>query len=387
MSAPALRMCAILCLLIPVSVLAEEAPAARVSVAVTEFVSKGGVDQSKMDALSDMLANQIREMGPFKVIGKADIEAALQLEQQKSLLGCSDDSCLAELGGALGVRYMVVGNISLFGNSWLLNLKLLDVQKVEVAKGISRSITGAEDAFLNALPTAVYDLMQAVPDVELTDPGGVEKVDGDQPRTRQGWFVPPGGRKGDFHLGLGLGISVSLPMHLSDNEIERQAEQYFDPLDDDLYPAFWPNIFLGYNFTSWLVTGVRVGGTFGKSGGRERNAIEAALEFQGSMMTDSWLQPMAYFDAGFVFVRDVDPRLDKTEEGERYELLGLVFNLGIGLNMFASPNWFIGGRLGGAVRYHIGMFNRDSDGTLRRISGARAAEIGVQLCLVTGYEF
>ncbi len=387
MSARALWLCTLICVLLPTAAAADGAPAGKVSVAVTEFVSKGGVDQSKMDALSDMLANQIREMGPFKVIGKADIEAALHLEQQKTLLGCTDDSCLAELGGALGVRYMVVGNISLFGNSWLLNLKLLDVAKVEVAKGISRSITGAEDAFLNALPTAVYDLMLAVPGVELTDPGGVEKVDGDQPRTREGWFVPPGGRKGDFHLGLGLGISVSMPMHLSDNEIVGQAEQYFDPLDDDLYPAFWPNIFLGYNFTSWLMTGFRVGGTFGKAGKRERSAIEAALDFQGSMMTDSWLQPMAYFDAGFVFVRDLDPRLDKTEEGERYELLGLLFNLGIGLNLFASPNWFIGGRLGGTVRYHIGMFNRDSDGTLRRISGARALEIGVQFSLVTGYEF
>lgn len=387
MSACALRLCLVLGLLLPMTALAGEAPAGKVSVAVTEFVSKGGVDQSKMDALSDMLANQIREMGPFKVIGKADIEAALHLEEQKTLLGCTDDSCLAELGGALGVRYMVVGNISLFGNSWLLNLKLLDVTKVEVAKGLSRSITGAEDAFLQALPQAVYELMQAVPDVELTDPGGVEKVTGDEPRTRKGWFVPPGGRKGDFHLGLGVGLSVSLPMYLSDNDIQGQAEQYFDPLDDELYPAFWPNIFLGYNFTGWLMVGFRVGGTFGKSAGRDRNAIEAALEFQGSMMTDSWLQPMAYFDVGFSFVRDVDPKLDKTDEGERYELLGIVTNLGIGLNLFATPDWFIGARLGGTMRNHIGMFNRSTDGTLRRISGARGLEIGVQLALTTGYEF
>jgi len=261
------------------------------------------------------------------------------------------------------------------------------VEKVEVAKGISRTITGAEDAFLNALPLAVYDLMQAVPDVELVDPGGVKKVEGDEPRTREGWFVPPGGRKGDFHLGLGLGVSVSLPMYLSNNENPDDSEKFFSALDDELYPAFWPNIFLGYNFTRWLVIGFRVGGTFGKSAGRNRNAVEAALEFQGSMMTDSWLQPLAYFDVGFVFVRDEDPDLERTQEGERYELLGVVTNLGLGLNLFVTPNWFLGGRLGGTMRNHIAMFNRDAEGTLRRISGSRGLEIGVQFTLVTGYEF
>ena len=92
-------------------------------------------------------------------------------------------------------------------------------------------------------------------------------------------------------------------------------------------------------------------------------------------------------DAGFVFVRDEDPSLDQTDGGQRYELLGIVANLGIGLNLFATPRWFVGGRLGGTLRSHIGLFNRDEDGTLRRISGARALEIGVQLSLITGYEF
>ena len=86
-----------------------------VPVAVMEFASKGGVTQEQMDALGDMLANNIRAAGNYKVIGKSDIRAALNLESQKQLLGCSDDSCVAEIGGALGVRWMVLGNISQFG--------------------------------------------------------------------------------------------------------------------------------------------------------------------------------------------------------------------------------------------------------------------------------
>ncbi|MBW2700555.1 MAG: hypothetical protein JRF33_07015, partial [Deltaproteobacteria bacterium] len=100
---------------------AEEEP---ISIAVMEFVSKADcIEQEKMDALSDMAANVIREAGSYKVIGKDDIRATLSFEQQKSIMGCSDESCIAEVGGALGVRFIVVGNLSRFGESFLLNMK------------------------------------------------------------------------------------------------------------------------------------------------------------------------------------------------------------------------------------------------------------------------
>ena len=43
---------------------------------------------------------------------RKDIQDMLALESEKQLLGCSDDTnCLAEIGGALGVSYLVAGNI------------------------------------------------------------------------------------------------------------------------------------------------------------------------------------------------------------------------------------------------------------------------------------
>lgn len=377
---------------------AEPEPAAgeRIEVAVTEFVSKGGIDQERMDALSDMLANQIREMGPFRVIGMDDIRSTLQLEQQKRLLGCRDDSCLAEVGGALGVRYMVAGNISRFGHTWLLNLKLLDVRKVEVTKGLSRSISGQIDVFIQALPDAAHDLMQAVPGVELRGDGQVEQVDGERPRTEDGWFVAPGGRGGDFQLGIGLGAMVAPPIYLGDEA----PAQNFDGLEQ-FYGAGWVNLMAGYNANSWLTLGLRLGGSFGGTRhDRDRNVAEAAVSLQGSMMGDSWFQPVAYFDLGVFYMRDegelVCDALNNVEPGQNLESVGLVANLGIGFNAFISPRWYLGGRLGGAVHGHIAMSHSESDAEARectksnrmvRVSGARAFGIGVTLALVTGYEF
>jgi len=132
----------------------------EVSIAVMEFASKGGISEKQMDALGDLLANEIRELGKYRVIGKSDIRAAIDFETQKTLLGCSDEACIAELGGALGVRYVVVGNISMFGDLYLLNLKILDVEKIRVAKGLSRKISGGEAKLIDALSAAARELME-----------------------------------------------------------------------------------------------------------------------------------------------------------------------------------------------------------------------------------
>jgi TolB-like protein len=144
------------CLLAPAATGAAEP---EIAVAVMEFASKGGIEAQKMDALSDMLANAIRRSGNYRVVGKSDIRAALALEEQKQLLGCSDDSCLAEIGGALGVRWVVVGNISLFGKTYLLNLKVIDVARISVLAGLSQKITGGEDMLIDGLDQAARKLI------------------------------------------------------------------------------------------------------------------------------------------------------------------------------------------------------------------------------------
>jgi TolB-like protein len=134
------------------------AAAEPVRVAVMEFNSKGGVTQQQMDALGDLLSTEIRALGGYKVIGKNDIRSVLRMEENKALLGCDDAGCLAEIGGALGVRWVVVGNVSRFGELYLLNLKIIDSQRVEVLVSAAERVKGGQEALVEALPQAVADL-------------------------------------------------------------------------------------------------------------------------------------------------------------------------------------------------------------------------------------
>jgi len=130
----------------------------KIPVVIMDFASKGGVSQDQMDALGDLLSTQISSMGPFKVISKNDIKAALQLENQRALLGCDDVSCVAELGGALGARWVVVGNASRFGQSYLMNLKILDAEQIKVTAAVARKVKGDQSDLIDILGEAVHDL-------------------------------------------------------------------------------------------------------------------------------------------------------------------------------------------------------------------------------------
>ena len=132
-----------------------------VEIAVMEFASKGGITPQQMEALEDMLTTEIRKLGDFRVIAKSDLDMALQLEQRKQLVGCRDDSCLAEVAGALGVRWLITGNVSLFGKTYLINMKLLDVPRVRIASSVSKKIKGEQDQLLDALPEMTREMFES----------------------------------------------------------------------------------------------------------------------------------------------------------------------------------------------------------------------------------
>ena len=122
----------LLCLL-----LAANAPAAapaKPGVAVTEVRALHGIEPSLAQVLNEVLLARLKESGVFSsVIGGSDIAAMVDMEQQKAALGCDDTNCLAELGGALGVPYLMDSSLSKVGGQFVLTLKILAVEDAKVA--------------------------------------------------------------------------------------------------------------------------------------------------------------------------------------------------------------------------------------------------------------
>ncbi len=121
-------------------------------------VSGRQMDRTMVRSMEDLLSNEIRALGGLRVISRADIVGLLNLEKQKRLMGCANDQCLAEIGGALGVDWMLTGSISDFGQTVLVNLKLLDVRDVRVIASSSQKASGGTEGLVDVLPKMVKEL-------------------------------------------------------------------------------------------------------------------------------------------------------------------------------------------------------------------------------------
>jgi hypothetical protein len=110
--------------------------------------------QAQGDAFLDFFAQQLGRQG-IQVTTAREIAAALGLERQKQLLGCTEtsSSCLAELAGALGVDAILTGSIAQIGTGYTVALKVVRSRDAaEVASDSDR--VRNEDALLDWLTQA-----------------------------------------------------------------------------------------------------------------------------------------------------------------------------------------------------------------------------------------
>ena len=107
-------------------------------------ISALGISEDVAKLLDEVLLGELQGVG-FEALGSDDINAMLGLEQLKDAVACDAASCMTEIGGALGVDYLITGKIGLLDSAKLLTVKLIDVRQAKVlarANGQSSSEAG-----------------------------------------------------------------------------------------------------------------------------------------------------------------------------------------------------------------------------------------------------
>lgn len=114
--------------------------------------------------LTQLLSLELKKYEGVSVISRSEIEAMLQFETERMALECTSDiSCLAEIGGALGVDYLVGGSVGKLGDALVVTLKLMDVQAARVVSRASQSFRGDETDLVPALRFAAGSLLGRPP--------------------------------------------------------------------------------------------------------------------------------------------------------------------------------------------------------------------------------
>ena len=106
--------------------------------------------------VTGMLSAELGQYEEYDMITGQDLRQMVALEAEKQSIGCADDSsCLAELAGAMGARFVIFGDVGKLDDIIVVNLNLFDSTE---AKAAGRGMIQANS--LGQLPAQVPPAVQ-----------------------------------------------------------------------------------------------------------------------------------------------------------------------------------------------------------------------------------
>jgi hypothetical protein len=147
-----------LALFFSLAIAAEPAAPRIVVPTVTTYGVNGEIAQVVTELILEALLNRhgVRALGP------SDMRDMLDAEQQKMMLGCDKESCMAEIAGAMGAERLIAGSVGMLGSLHVVTLKLVDTKSAQVTSRSSRRFAKIEEV-PEAIGPLVDDLLQAAP--------------------------------------------------------------------------------------------------------------------------------------------------------------------------------------------------------------------------------
>ncbi len=145
-------------LLVALATIAAPAAAEEGKIAVLPVQLEKSAEGKVPNLIGEVLLTAVQSATRDDVIGQEDINALIGFEKQKSLLGCDDVACMAEIGGALGVQRIVGVKIALLEADWVVTCKLMNIVTMKVESRSSDFVTGDTKALLAAIPAIINKL-------------------------------------------------------------------------------------------------------------------------------------------------------------------------------------------------------------------------------------
>lgn len=133
---------------------------------------------------AELIVDALSRGKGMHALGTADVLPFLDEMGQAQLQACDDDSaCLIEIGGALGVDYIVAPSIGVLGGSWVVTLRFLVPADGSVAQRTTVTLPRNESRFVAALCPVVQN---ALSELALVD----SRINAD-PNLCDGYEPPP----------------------------------------------------------------------------------------------------------------------------------------------------------------------------------------------------
>ncbi|MEM6730348.1 MAG: hypothetical protein AAF658_02260, partial [Myxococcota bacterium] len=119
-----------------------------------------GLPESVTSVLDELLIVSMDERSPHRIVSMADINALLDHEQLKDALGCDDVTCATEIGGALGVDFIVTGQAGILGDTLVVTLHQVRVADQTSESRSKATVLNEPSLYPQAIEVAVERLQR-----------------------------------------------------------------------------------------------------------------------------------------------------------------------------------------------------------------------------------
>jgi tetratricopeptide (TPR) repeat protein len=140
----------------------------KTAAAVMDLRAEEGVSQSVSRTLSDYLRTELVSTDKFVLVTRENMEEVLK-EQKFQLSGCTDQECAVEAGKLIGVRKMFTGSIGKVGATYIINLKIIDVESGKIDRAETDQCAKCEEDFLIKSIKIIVDKIVAIVPKEIRE--------------------------------------------------------------------------------------------------------------------------------------------------------------------------------------------------------------------------
>ncbi len=117
-----------------------------------------GMDPEPVKRLESLFRMELQRLSGTPLPTARQIQRAIR--RNRRLRRCSGDNrCLAAIGRKLRVEIVVAGNVAQLGDSYLVNIKAVDVRSRRLLRRIEEPLRGNPDELINRVRVAAYSLL------------------------------------------------------------------------------------------------------------------------------------------------------------------------------------------------------------------------------------
>lgn len=125
----------------------------KITVAVLEFQTSGGLEKSEVSALSNRFRGILVKTQAFEVIEREKMNEVLRAQDFNMSDACNTAECAVQVGQLLGVEVMIAGDLGKIGDTYTIDLRLISVETGKILQTQTQDYQGKVDGLLGVMQT------------------------------------------------------------------------------------------------------------------------------------------------------------------------------------------------------------------------------------------